>query len=64
MGAIKTMMAAEKAGVKRYIMLSSMLSLDINSWSDDGDGGGGDGANGAPVDFASILHSYLHSPIF
>ncbi|WP_035429845.1 NAD(P)H-binding protein [Lactobacillus paragasseri] len=28
MGAIKTMMAAEKAGVKRYIM----LSLDINSW--------------------------------
>ena len=27
-GAIKTMMAAEKAGVKRYIM----LSLDINSW--------------------------------
>ena len=32
MGAIKTMMAAEKAGVKRYIMLSSMLSLDINSW--------------------------------
>ncbi|MDE3335514.1 NAD(P)H-binding protein [Lactobacillus paragasseri] len=32
MCAIKTMMAAEKAGVKRYIMLSSMLSLDINSW--------------------------------
>ncbi|WP_347106757.1 NAD(P)H-binding protein [Lactobacillus paragasseri] len=32
MGAIKTMMAAEKAVVKRYIMLSSMLSLDINSW--------------------------------
>lgn len=32
MGAIKTMMAAEKAGVKRYIMLGSMLSLDINSW--------------------------------
>ena len=32
--------------------------------SDDDDGGGGDGANGAPVDFASILHSYLHSPIF
>jgi hypothetical protein len=31
--------------------------------SDDGDGGG-DGANGVPVDFASILHSYLHSPIF
>lgn len=32
MGSIKTMIAAEKAGVKRYIMLSSMLSLDINSW--------------------------------
>ena len=32
--------------------------------SDDDDGGGGDGANGAPVDFDSILHSYLHSPIF
>ena len=26
------MMAAEKAGVKRYIMLSSMLSLDVDSW--------------------------------
>lgn len=32
MGAIKTMMAAEKADVKRYIMLSSMLSLDVDSW--------------------------------
>ncbi len=32
MGAIKTMMAAEKAGVKRYIMLSSMLSLDVDAW--------------------------------
>lgn len=32
--------------------------------SDDGDDGGDDGANGAPVDFDSILHSYLHSPIF
>lgn len=32
MGAIKTMMAAEKAGVKRYIMLSSMLSLDTDAW--------------------------------
>jgi len=32
MGAIETMMAAEKAGVKRYIMLSSMLSLDVDSW--------------------------------
>lgn len=32
MGAIKTMMAAEKAGIKRYIMLSSMLSLDVDKW--------------------------------
>ena len=33
--------------------------------SDDGDDDGGDGgANVAPVDFDSILHSYLHSPIF
>lgn len=29
--------------------------------SDDGDDDGGDGA---PVDFDSILRSYLHSPIF
>lgn len=33
MGAIKTMIAAENANVKRYIMLSSMLSLDVDSWS-------------------------------
>lgn len=32
MGAIKTMIAAEKLGIKRYIMLSSMLSLNINKW--------------------------------
>lgn len=32
MGAIKTMLAAEKVGIKRYIMLSSMLSLDIDKW--------------------------------
>lgn len=32
MGAIKTMIAAEKVGIKRYIMLSSMLSLNINKW--------------------------------
>lgn len=32
MGAIKTMMAAEKVGIKRYIMLSSMFSLDVDSW--------------------------------
>lgn len=33
MGAIKTMMAAERVGIKRYVMLSSMLSLDIDKWS-------------------------------
>ncbi len=32
MGAIKTMIAAEKVGIKRYVMLSSMLSLNINKW--------------------------------
>lgn len=32
-GAIKTMLAAEKVGIKRYVMLSSMLSLDIDKWS-------------------------------
>lgn len=31
-GAIKTMIAAEKIGVKRYIMLSSYGSLDLKSW--------------------------------
>lgn len=34
MGAIKTMMAAKRAGIKRYIMLSSMFSLDVDSWND------------------------------
>ncbi|MGQ5708936.1 NAD(P)H-binding protein [Lactobacillus sp. PSON] len=33
MGAIKTMIAAEKVGIKRYIMLSSMLSLNIDKWN-------------------------------
>lgn len=32
MGAIKTMMAAEKLGIKRYVMLSSMYSLDLSKW--------------------------------
>lgn len=32
MGAIKTMLACEKVGIKRYIMLSSMFSLDIKQW--------------------------------
>lgn len=31
-GAIKTMIAAEKAGVSRYLMLSSYGSLDLDSW--------------------------------
>ena len=42
-------------------MTTKSLNLIV---SDDGDDDGGDGANGAPVDFDSILHSYLHSPIF
>lgn len=41
-------------------MTTKSLNLIV---SDDGDDDGGD-ANGVPVDFASILHSYLHSPIF
>lgn len=32
MGAIKTMMAAEQAGIKRYVLLSSMFSLDVDHW--------------------------------
>lgn len=32
MGAIKTMIAAERVGIKRYIMLSSMYSLDPDQW--------------------------------
>lgn len=32
MGAIKTMMAAEKNGVQRYIMLGSMLTDEIDQW--------------------------------
>lgn len=33
-GAIKTMQAAEKAGVKRYIMLSSVFSLQPERWKE------------------------------
>jgi nucleoside-diphosphate-sugar epimerase len=33
MGAIKTMMAAEQDGIKRYVLLSSMFSLDVDNWS-------------------------------
>lgn len=32
MGAIKTMMAAEKVGIKRYVMLSSMLTGELDKW--------------------------------
>ncbi|MBD5430169.1 NAD(P)H-binding protein [Lactobacillus sp.] len=33
LGAVKTMMAAERVGIKRYIMLSSMYSLNVNKFS-------------------------------
>lgn len=33
-GAIKTMQAAEKAGVKRYIMLSSVFALQPEHWNE------------------------------
>lgn len=33
MGAVKTMQAAEQAGVKRYVMLSSMYALQPEKWS-------------------------------
>ncbi|MBP2057507.1 nucleoside-diphosphate-sugar epimerase [Lactobacillus colini] len=33
LGAIKTMKAAEKLGIKRYVMLSSMYSLDIDKFN-------------------------------
>lgn len=32
MGAIKTMIAAEKVGVRRYIMLGSMLTSELDKW--------------------------------
>lgn len=33
LGAIKTMIASEKVGIKRYVMLSSMYSLDIDAFN-------------------------------
>ena len=33
-GAVKTMQAAERAGIKRYIMLSSMYALQPEKWAD------------------------------
>ena len=35
-GAIKLMQAAEKAGVKRFIMLSSLFALEPEKWSEAG----------------------------
>lgn len=32
MGAVKTMQAAEKDGIKRYIMLSSLYALQPEMW--------------------------------
>lgn len=32
MGAIKTMMAAQRTGVKRYIMLSSLYTAELDKW--------------------------------
>ena len=34
MGAVKTMQAAKRSGVKRYIMLSSMYALQPEKWSE------------------------------
>ena len=34
MGAVKTMQATERAGIKRYIMLSSMYALQPEKWAD------------------------------
>lgn len=34
MGAVKTMQAAKRAGIKRYIMLSSMYALQPEKWAD------------------------------
>lgn len=35
-GAIKTMQAAEDNGIKRYIMLSTVFSLDTSNWDNPG----------------------------
>lgn len=34
MGAVKTMQAAERAGIKRYVMLSSMYALQPEKWAE------------------------------
>ncbi|MGM9891274.1 NAD(P)H-binding protein [Limosilactobacillus sp.] len=34
MGAVKTMQAAQRSGIKRYIMLSSMYALQPEKWAD------------------------------
>lgn len=34
MGAVKTMQAAQRSGIKRYIMLSSMYALQPDKWAD------------------------------
>ncbi|MGM9907349.1 NAD(P)-dependent oxidoreductase, partial [Limosilactobacillus sp.] len=34
MGAVKTMQAASRTGIKRYIMLSSMYALEPEKWAD------------------------------
>ena len=35
-GAVKTMQAIQDTGIKRYIMLSTVFSLDTNKWSNPG----------------------------
>ena len=35
-GAVKTMQAIQDAGIKRYIMLSTVFSLDTSKWSNPG----------------------------
>ena len=35
-GAVKTMQAAEEKGIKRYIMLSTVFSLDTSKWDNAG----------------------------
>ncbi|MGM8885915.1 NAD(P)H-binding protein [Psychrobacter sp. 1U2] len=35
-GAVKTMQAVQDKGIKRYIMLSTVFSLDTNKWDNEG----------------------------
>lgn len=35
-GAVKTMQAAQDKGIKRYIMLSTVFSLDTSKWNNEG----------------------------